>query len=187
MLLEEGLMPVLTGIAEIIVGVILSSDHFGLYQVATLFVKQSVDFIDVSLERFLEEKLTKLFQSRQRRPAMLFVNEDTEHVMGQYLAIGSYTQVSSSTYMISLENLTEKTSFSCGLLNDHLHAYTDLLGTYTPLYAYLSSTEKYIFKSKCTILNKDEGLPSTGIKRTLLFPKCDNPVIGKFPSDEPCK
>ncbi|KAL7326583.1 hypothetical protein PS15p_208901 [Mucor circinelloides] len=177
MLLEEGMRPVISGIAEIIVGVILSSDHFCLYQVVALFVKQNVDFIDVSLERFLEEKLTKLFQSRQRRPATLFVNEETEHAMGQYLAIGSYTQVSSSTYMISLENLTEKTSFSCGLLNDHLHAYTDLLGTYTPLYAYLSNTEKYIFKSKYTILNKGEELPSTGIKRTLLFPKCDNPVI----------
>ncbi|EPB89495.1 hypothetical protein HMPREF1544_03726 [Mucor circinelloides 1006PhL] len=93
MLLEAGLKPAISGIAEIIVGTILSNDHFGLYQVAALLAKKSVDFIDVSFERFLEEKLAKLFQSRQRRPAMLFINEETKHLMRQYLARGSYTQI----------------------------------------------------------------------------------------------
>ncbi|CAO0801384.1 unnamed protein product [Mucor circinelloides] len=184
MLLEEGLRPVLTGIAEIIVGVILSSDHFGQYQVATLFVKQNMDFIDVSLERLLEEKLTKLFQSRQRRPAMLFANEETEHVMGQYLGIGSYTQVSSSTYMITLQSMTEKTSFSCGILDDHLHAYTDLPGTCTfPMWSQrpgIASLKKHGFKSNCTILKKGDDLPSIGIKRTLLFAKCEAPGIACY-------
>ncbi|KAL7326641.1 hypothetical protein PS15p_208944 [Mucor circinelloides] len=178
MLLEAGLKPAISGIAETIVGTILSNDHFGLYQVAALFVKKSVDFIDVSFERFLEEKLAKLFQSRQRRPTMLFINEERGHLMGQYLVRGSYTQVSDSNYAVKLSFRTDRNSFYCGVLDNHLGAYTDIPGR---CMAWKGNSdgqiESYLFESRCTILKKGEDLSSIGVGKSFFLPKCDNPMI----------
>lgn len=187
MLLEAGLKPAISGIAEIIVGTILSNDHFGLYQVAALLAKKSVDFIDVSFERFLEEKLAKLFQSRQRRLAMLFINEETKHWVRQYLARGSYTQVSDSNYIVKLSFITDRNSFYCEVLDNHLGAYTDLPGRclgWTSINQ--GQIDGYLFESKCIILKKGEDLSSIGVGKSFFLPNCTNPLIGKFLIDEPC-
>lgn len=183
MLLEIGLKPAISSIAETIVGTTLSNDYFGLCQVSALFVKEDMDYIDnmyysYSLARHLEERLRNIFETRQQRPAMFFVKENTEHALRQYLVKGNYTQISNLTYSISFQIETNRESYNCGYLDDHLNAYIDLPGTYSDAYSYMSG--KHRFQSNCTILKKSEGLPSTGVKKSLCFPSCLNANIGRF-------
>lgn len=84
MLLEAGLKPVVSNIAETIVGTTFSIDHFGLYPISALLVKGGVDFIDNAycancLQHCLKEKLAKVFRNHQQKPTMFFVNKETEH------------------------------------------------------------------------------------------------------------
>ncbi|KAK4521203.1 uncharacterized protein ATC70_013148 [Mucor velutinosus] len=166
MLLEIGLKPVVSIIAETIVGTTLSSDHFGLYPVSALFVKRGVGFVDNvycsdCLQHHLEEKLAEFFQNHQQKPAMCFVDKEAEHALKQFLVKGNYKQIAGSTYTISMKIETEKSSFTYELLDDYRNAYQDIPGTYSRS----NLRRVQYFNSEYTILKKDKDLPSTGFKR----------------------
>ncbi|KAK4521198.1 uncharacterized protein ATC70_013143 [Mucor velutinosus] len=182
MLLETGLKPVVSSIAKTIVGTTLSNNHFGLYQLSTLFVKGSTDSINsmyyaYSLENHIEEKLRSLFQIRQRKLTIIFVNKKSNHATRQYLVRGNYKQISSSTYSISLEIETNRYGYCHGLLDDHHNVYRALPGIYSDLKH--SWEASYLYKSEYTILNKGEDVPITGVKRTFLIPECLHIIAGK--------
>ncbi|KAK4521208.1 uncharacterized protein ATC70_013153 [Mucor velutinosus] len=170
MLLETGLKPAVSSIAGIIVGTTLSIDHFGLYSISALFVKGGANFVDNvycsdCLQHHLEEKLAKFFHNHHRKLVMYFVEKETEDVLKQYLVKGNYKQINGSTYAINMEIDTRESSFSFGLLNDHSSVYRDIWGIYYPARNWNAS---YLFKSKYTILNKGNDLPSTGFRRLFL-------------------
>jgi len=186
-LLETGLKPAISSIAEIIVGTTLSNDHFGLYTISAVFVKGCVDFINNVycadyLQRYFKERTRRILQTHRRKLTMILVDEDTEAEMRQYMARGNYTQTSNSTYSISFEVETLGGYFSLGLLDDHLLAYASLSGKYSQLHMWSKEHER-LFKSGYTILRKGEHLPSTGVKRLFFLPfSCIKYAkIGKLP------
>lgn len=178
-LLEIGLKPAISSIAEIIVGTTLSHNHFGLYTISVVPVKGCVDFIDNvycadCLQQHLEEKLAKFFQNHRRKHVMFFINKETEHAWKQFLAKGNYKQLTGSTYKIGMGIGANKASFSYGLLNDHQSAFRDIPGTYN-----WSVLGRYIFESEYTILNKGKELPNAGFKRIFLLPRCQYVCMSK--------
>ncbi|KAL9559106.1 hypothetical protein MBANPS3_000587 [Mucor bainieri] len=179
MLLEIGIQPAISSVAETIVGTTLSKDHFGLYHLSALFVTGAVDLVhnaycSYSIKQYLEERCRSLIQTHRQELAVLLVNEETEHAaVRQYLVRQNFTHVSSSSLFIDLVIQTNKSAFSYGCLDEDAsdaYYYLDLPGTY--LHDKLYSRAKYFFKTECTLLSIGDYLPSTGLKRTFLLPKC---------------
>ncbi|KAL9559108.1 hypothetical protein MBANPS3_000589 [Mucor bainieri] len=179
MLLETGLKPAISGIAKIIIGTTFSTEHFGLYQLSALFVKEDVDLISNGyclhfLEHYLKEQLrNSVQQTDPQRPTLLIVNKKIEQTVEQYLVRGIYTQVASTSYSIHCSIEAEKSHYSWGVLDNDLNAYIDLPGTYSnPWTPSKFGATMYKFTAdKYAILNKGEELPNTGLKKTILFSK----------------
>ncbi|CAO3636824.1 unnamed protein product [Mucor fragilis] len=179
MLLETGLKPAISSIGEIIVGTTLSDDHFGLFTLSAVFVKGYVNLIDNvycadRLEQHLKERIRMTLLTHRRKLTTILVNQVNEASIKQYIAKGNFTQISSSTYSISFEVLTRRRSLSIGLLESHLFAYKYLPDTY---FHSRDHDGRYLFKSKDTILRKDEHLPNTGTKKVLFLPSCSTADI----------
>ena len=112
MLLEVGVKSAITNIATAITSTLASNDLFGLYDVSALITIN--DSKNVALNRvysILKEATLKRLQVYQKRPAVFHGKKElvTCKLLGnwvndvkQILGIGSYSQVSSTSYMVKM-------------------------------------------------------------------------------------
>ena len=172
MLLEVGVKSAITNIATAITSTLASNDLFGLYVISALIIIN--DSKNVALNRFysiLKEAILKRLQAYQRTPAVFHGEKElvTCKLLGnwvndvkQILGIGSYSQVSSTSYMFRM---------------GEFHEVNDWFDCSSKFY------EVSQVKQACNfyILKKNDCLHQEGVIKRFNFGKCNGyePFLSK--------